>query len=108
MAIEIVEIHHTGVRVDTGARKLADTETFYKDVLGLSRDEKRPTIPGIPGAWINVGAVGQIHLIGGEQPSPVAKGPGEDPTRPHIALAVKEMIGSCLKVSSARMSRVVS
>jgi len=47
MAIEILEIHHTGVRVDTGAKKLSDTETFYKDVLGLSRDEKRPTIPGI-------------------------------------------------------------
>jgi len=60
MAIEIIEIHHTGVRIDTGAQKLAATETFYKDVLGLERDAKRPTIPGIPGAWINVGEVGQI------------------------------------------------
>ena len=68
MAIEVLEIHHTGVRIDTGAQKLAATESFYKDVLGLHRDEKRPTIPGIPGAWINVGEVGQIHLIGGDSP----------------------------------------
>ena len=94
MAIEILEIHHTGVRIDAGANKLSDTETFYKDVLGLGRDEKRPTIPGIPGAWINVGEVGQIHLIGGAQPSPVAKGPGEDPTRPHIAFAVKDIVAT--------------
>jgi len=43
MAIEILEIHHTGVRIDTGAQKLGDTEKFYKDVLGLARDEKRPS-----------------------------------------------------------------
>jgi catechol 2,3-dioxygenase-like lactoylglutathione lyase family enzyme len=92
MAIEVLEIHHTGVRIDTGAQLLQATEGFYKDVLGLSRDAGRPTIPGIPGAWINVGEVGQIHLIGGEQPSPVAKGPGEDPTRPHIAFAVKSIV----------------
>ena len=91
MAIEVLEIHHTGIRIDNAGSKLADTEKYYKDVLGLSRDEGRPTIPGIPGAWINVGEVGQIHLIGGAQPSPVAKGPGEDPTRPHVAFAVKDI-----------------
>ena len=93
MAIEILEIHHTGVRIDNAAKKLSDMEVFYKDVLGLERDQKRPTIPGIPGAWINVGEVGQIHLIGGDQPSPVAKGPGEDPTRPHVAFAVRDIVG---------------
>ena len=92
MAIEILEIHHTGVRIDNAAKKLSDMELFYKDVLGLERDQKRPTIPGIPGAWINVGEVGQIHLIGGDQPSPVAKGPGEDPTRPHVAFAVRDIV----------------
>ena len=94
MAIEILEIHHTGVRIDNAANKLSDMEGFYKDVLGLERDRKQPTIPGIPGAWINVGEVGQIHLIGGEQPSPVAKGPGEDPTRPHVAFAVRDIVAT--------------
>ena len=92
MAIEILEIHHTGVRIDTKAEKLAAVEDFYSSVLGLSRDTGRPTIPGIPGMWINVGEVGQIHIIGGEQPSPVAKGPGEDPTRPHVAFAVADIV----------------
>ena len=94
MAIEILEIHHTGVRIDTGAEKLDATKDFYKDVLGLPHDTGRPTIPGIPGARINVGAVGQIHLIGGAQPSPVAKGPGQDPTRPHVAFAVKDIVAT--------------
>jgi hypothetical protein len=30
-------------------------------------------------------------LIGGEQPSPLAKGPGQDPTIPHVALAVADI-----------------
>ncbi len=94
MAVESVEIHHTGIRVDTAGVQLAATETFYKDVLGRGRDTRRPTIPGIPGAWINVGEVGQIHLIGGEQPSPVAKGPGEDPTQPHVDFAVRDIVAT--------------
>ena len=44
MAIEIMEIHHTGVRIDTGAEKLEATKEFYNDVLGLPHDTKRPTI----------------------------------------------------------------
>lgn len=95
MAIEVLEIHHTGFRMDAEAGKMDETmktmEGFYADVLGLRRDTSRPTIPGIPGLWINVGAVGQIHLFGGDQPSPAAKGPGQDPTRPHIALAVADI-----------------
>ena len=92
MAIKVVELHHTGVRID--AAKQSAVEHFYASVLGLGRDEGRPTIPGIPGAWINVGEVGQIHLIGGDQPSPVAKGPGEDPTRPHVAFAVADILAT--------------
>ena len=94
MAIKVLEIHHTGYRLDDGAEKLEDTATFYSDVLGLQRDTSRPTIPGIPGLWINVGEVGQIHLFGGKQPSPVAMGPGQGPTPPHIALAVADIVAS--------------
>jgi hypothetical protein len=54
---------------------------------------KRPTLPGIPGPWINVGKVGQLHLIGGVQPSPLAKeGPDKDPVGPHVALAVADVV----------------
>ncbi len=92
MAIEIVELHHPGYRIDE--MRLDTTVAFYADVLGLECDKSRPTIPGIPGAWINVGEVGQLHLIGGAQPSPVAKGPGEDPTRPHVAFAVADILAA--------------
>jgi catechol-2,3-dioxygenase len=99
MAIKVVELHHTGVRIDAGKQNAV--ENFYSSVLGLSRDEGRPTIPGIPGAWINVGEVGQIHLIGGDQPSPVAQGPGQDPTLPHLAMAVADIVAT--KVELDRM-----
>lgn len=94
MAIEILEIHHTGVRFDTEGKMMGSMESFYTGILGLERDTGRPTIPGIPGMWINVGAVGQIHLFGGQQPSPVAKGPGKDPTLPHVALAVADIVAT--------------
>jgi hypothetical protein len=48
--------------------------------------------PPTPGAWINIGAVGQLYLIDGGQPSRLAKGPGQDPTSPQIALAVADIV----------------
>ncbi len=89
MAIEVLGIHHHATRID--ANKAAAVAKFYKDVLGLGADPGRPTIPGVPGFWINVGDGGQIHLIGGAQPSTLAKGPGQDPTIPHVALAVADI-----------------
>ena len=94
MAIKVLEIHHQGVRIGADEKTLADLENFYADVLGLERDKGRPEIPGIPGMWINVGEIGQIHLFGGQQPSPVAKGPGKDPTLPHVALAVADIVAT--------------
>lgn len=92
MPIKIVEIHHQAVRVDGSEAGLSDQLGFYQGLLGLSVDGGRPTLPGIPGYWINVGDVGQIHLIGGDQPSPLARGPGKDPAGPHIALAVEDIL----------------
>ena len=40
---------------------------------------------------MNVGQTGQIHLFGGEQPSPLAKGSDKDPASPHLALAVADI-----------------
>lgn len=91
MAIKVLEIHHHAVRIDGSETNMQDNLAFYSGLLGLSPDSRRPTIPGIPGYWINVGEVGQIHLIGGEQPSPLAKGPGKDPAASHVALAVADI-----------------
>ena len=89
MAIRVVEIHHHAIRTD--ADKLVAVQNFYQGALGMGVDPGRPTIPGVPGFWINVGEGAQIHLIGGDQPSTLAKGPGQDPTIPHVALAVADI-----------------
>ncbi|MDP3240211.1 MAG: hypothetical protein Q8M69_07270 [Reyranella sp.] len=92
MAIKVLELHHQGVRIDAGDKTIEDLKNFYTGVLGLEHDTGRPEIPGIPGMWINIGEVGQIHLIGGDLPSPFAQGPGKDPTAPHVALAVENIV----------------
>ena len=89
MPLDVVEIHHTGLRIN--GDDLDANLAFYEGLLGLKADAKRPVIPGVPGFWINVGAVGQLHLIGGAQPSPLAKGEGQDPAVPHVALAVRDI-----------------
>ena len=91
MGISVLEIHHHAIRVDAAPPRLDAVRNFYEGVLGLDVDPGRPTIAGVPGFWINTGASGQIHLIAGAQPSPLAKGPGQDPTIPHVALAVADI-----------------
>ena len=92
MAIKILGIHHHAVRIDSARQPLEAVHDFYTNILGLGEDEGRPNIPGVPGWWIDVGDSGQIHLIGGDLPSPVARGPGQDPAAPHVALAVESIV----------------
>ncbi len=92
MAIKILGIHHHAVRIDTDEQPLEALRDFYTNVLGLKHDQGRPDIPDVPGWWINVGDGGQIHLIGGAYPSPAARGPGQDPAAPHVALAVESIV----------------
>jgi catechol 2,3-dioxygenase-like lactoylglutathione lyase family enzyme len=91
MSIKVVEFHHCAVRIAGDESDLAANIHFYQGLLGLAPDPGRPKLPGIPGFWINIGEVGQIHLIGGDLPSPFAKGPGKDPAAPHVALAVESI-----------------
>ena len=89
MAVKVLELHHHGIRVrpDETEKSLS----FYRDVLGLSADPGRPTIPGIPGYWVDCGNDTQIHIMGAEGMSRVAQGPGQDPTRFHVALAIPDV-----------------
>jgi catechol 2,3-dioxygenase-like lactoylglutathione lyase family enzyme len=91
MAIKVVEIHHHGIRIAGDDAGLASNLDFYQGLLGLTPDGGRPNFPGIPGFWMNVGESGQIHLFGGEQPSPLAQGADKDPASPHLALAVTDI-----------------
>ena len=94
MAIKVLELHHHGIRMGKEDEDVEKARTFYGDVLGLETDAGRPTIPGIPGFWMYVGEgenTAQIHLMGAVGMSPVARSEKEDPTHPHVALAVEDI-----------------
>ena len=94
MAIKVLELHHHGIRIGKEEEEVEKARTFYSDVLGLETDAGRPTIPGIPGFWMYVGEgdnTSQIHLMGAVGTSPVARSEKEDPTHPHVALAVEDI-----------------
>ena len=91
MALKDLELHHHGIRVGPGPEEVKKALSFYQDVLGLSPDPGRPTIPTIDGYWMDVGGTAQIHLMGVDGLSKFADGPGKDPSNPHVALAVADI-----------------
>ena len=94
MGIKVLELHHHGIRIGKEDGEVEEARAFYSDVLGLETDAGRPTIPGIPGFWMYVGDgdnTSQIHLMGAVGLSPVARSEKEDPTHPHVALAVEDI-----------------
>src|SRR6266850_1482827 len=94
MPIKIVELHHLGIRIGTTPPDLETARRFYTDVLGLHADPDRPDIPGVPGFWMFVGddsRTASIHLISAAGMSPLARSEREDPTLPHVALAVEDI-----------------
>lgn len=94
MPIKVLELHHHGIRIGTSGEAVEQARHFYTDVLGLQADAGRPDIRGIPGFWLYVGNAqhtAQIHLMGAEGMSPMARSPKEDPTIPHVALAVEDI-----------------
>jgi glyoxylase I family protein len=95
MTIEVLEFLHAGVRVGPSAEDEAKAKAFYQDLLGLETDGKRPYIEGIPGFWSNINGGGdrshQVHIMGAEGQSPVARSPKQDPTRAHVAFSVADL-----------------
>jgi catechol 2,3-dioxygenase-like lactoylglutathione lyase family enzyme len=91
MAVKVLELHHHGIRVGPSQEEVAKARKFYGDVLGLDHDPGRPQIPTIDGYWMDVGGTAQIHLMGVNGQSKFAKGPGQDPSLPHVALAVADI-----------------
>ena len=94
MAIEVVELHHHGIRIGNTQKDAEKALEFYSGVLGLDTDPARPNIASIPGFWMYVGEgknTTQIHLMGAKGKSPMARSKKEDPTLPHVALAVKDI-----------------
>ena len=91
MAVKVLELHHHGIRVGPSADEVAKARKFYGEVLGLEHDPGRPQIPPIDGYWMDVGGTALIHLMGVNGQSKFAKGPGQDPSLPHVALAVADI-----------------
>src|SRR5262245_36536379 len=94
MSIKVVELHHHGIRIGTKPAELEEARRFYTGILGLESDPHRPDIPGVPGFWIYVGQgerTTQIHLLGATGKSSIARTEKEDPTLPHVALAVENI-----------------
>src|SRR5262245_35806492 len=94
MTIKVVELHHHGIRIGTTSEEVDKARQFYGEVLGLETDSHRPNIPSIPGFWMYVGQgdnTAQIHLMGARGKSPMARSEKEDPTLPHVALAVEDI-----------------
>ena len=94
MPIKVIELHHHGIRIGTTPKEVENGRRFYTEVLGLEADPERPDLPGVPGFWMFVGRderTAAIHLMGATGMSPLARGPKEDPTLPHVALAVEDI-----------------
>src|SRR5207248_1016872 len=92
--IKIIELHHHGIRIGKTPEELDKARHFYTDVLGLQADPKRPALPGVPGFWMFVGNesnTASIHLMGAVGISPLARSAREDPSLPHVALAVEDI-----------------
>src|SRR5436309_5723724 len=103
MAIKVVELHHHGIRIGPSEAELTQAFAFYHDVLGLDPDPGRPHIPTIDGYWMDVGGAAQIHLMGVDGQSKFAKGPGQDPSLPHVALAVADIQDTCKELDRLKV-----
>ena len=94
MGIEIISMLHAGFRCGPSKEDVDHEQEFYGGLLGLEIDQKRPEIPGIPGFWTNLkpgDRSQQLHVMGASGASPVALSNQEDPTRVHLAFAVKDL-----------------
>lgn len=63
---------------------------FYTGVLGLQINAERPDL-GFDGAWLEVGAGQQIHLLALPNPDPVSDRPEHPGRDRHTALSVRDL-----------------
>jgi len=99
----IMAIHHASLLVADTARSLA----FYRDVLELAVDTARPDL-GFPGAWLDVGAGQQIHLLELPNPDPVTERPAHGGRDRHVALVVGDLAGLRRRLDDAGIDYTLS
>ena len=81
--MKVVRVNHVSVNCHG---RLAETQRFYEDVLGLS-SAARPDIAGIDGHWFGVGDA-QLHLV--DAPSRGGAG-APDPVGDHWCIEVDDI-----------------
>lgn len=77
-------ILHASVIVSSTDKALV----FYRDILGMEVDEKRPDL-GYPGAWVFVAGQQQIHLLELPNPDPVDNRPAHGGRDRHTAIGIE-------------------
>ena len=95
MGLDVEGLMHVGYRIGAQADRVPAIVAFYKLVFNLDIDPNRPTIPTIPGAWVQLpdsSVKPQFHLMVADGVSPAARSARQDPTRTHIALVVKNLV----------------
>ena len=66
MGLDVQGLMHVGYRIGAQADQVPAIVAFYKSVFDLDIDSNRPTIPNIPGAWVqlpNSSVKPQFHLM---------------------------------------------
>ena len=94
---------HASVLVKDTGRALE----FYIGVLGLEQDLDRPDL-SYPGAWLNLGEGGQIHLIELPNPDPVTGRPQHGGRDRHTALTVSSLDEVVAELDKANLTYTLS
>ena len=94
---------HASVLVKDTRRALE----FYIGVLGLEQDLDRPDL-SYPGAWLNLGEGGQIHLIELPNPDPVTGRPQHGGRDRHTALTVSSLDEVVAELDKANLTYTLS
>lgn len=90
-----IGLHHSALLVSD----LAQSRSFYEELLGLSVDATRPDL-GFAGVWyaLNPGA---IHLLVLPNPDPVAGRPEHGGRDRHVALQVSHLAAVQARLTAA-------
>ncbi len=94
--MSIFALHHVSIIVSDTARALA----FYCDLLGLTVNESRPDL-GYPGAWLDINANQQIHLLEVPNPETGLIRPAHGGRDRHLALLCHDLDTVALRLETA-------
>jgi catechol 2,3-dioxygenase-like lactoylglutathione lyase family enzyme len=93
MPVVLTEMNHFTVL----ARDLAETRSFYIDVLGLTEGPRPPL--GFPGAWLYIGGRAVLHVVGSRPLPPDPQG-----VLDHMAFSAKGLSDVLSRLDAAHVT----